>query len=86
MPVKEPVHHLSPAPSVDPLPGEGRTRPHQGLALFPPKQFYEVTQKPTILSMSPDLPLQTLWGFDGLVPGPTLRRKIWTSCSGEEFQ
>jgi len=71
MPVKEPVHHLSPAPSVDPLPGEGRTRPHQGLALFPPKQFYEVTQKPTILSMSPDLPLQTLWGFDGLVPGPT---------------
>ena len=71
MPVKAAVNSLSPAPSVNPLPGEGRTRPSQSLTLFPPKKFYQVTQQATNLSVSPDLPVQTMWGFDGMVPGPT---------------
>jgi len=71
MPIKKPVHRLVPAPSVSPLPGEGRTRPHQGLTLFPPQVFYEVDQVATRKKMSPDLPVQRLWGFDGEVPGPT---------------
>ena len=73
MPIKDrvPRHRLQPAPSVNPLPGEGRTRPSQSLTLFPPEVFYEVEQRATLRSMSPDLPLQKLWGFDGEVPGPT---------------
>src|SRR5215475_9143557 len=71
MPVKAALNSLSPAPSVNPLPGEGRTRPSQSLTLFPPKKFYKVTQQATNLSVSPDLPVQTMWGFDGMVPGPT---------------
>src|SRR5215831_17055356 len=71
MPIKKSVHRLVPAPSVNPLPGEGRTRSHQGLTLFPPQVFYEVDQVATLKKMSPDLPPQRLWGFDGEVPGPT---------------
>jgi FtsP/CotA-like multicopper oxidase with cupredoxin domain len=73
MPIKEPVprHRLQPAPSVNPLPGEGRTRPFQSLTQFPPEVFYEIEQRATLRRVSPDLPLQRLWGFDGEVPGPT---------------
>ena len=71
MPLKEAVASLDPAPSVNPLPGEGRTLPHQALQKFPPKKFYQVTQQQAMVSMSPDLPLQTIWGFDGMFPGPT---------------
>src|SRR4051812_12644985 len=73
MPVKQPVAGLSPAPTVAPntAAGEGRTRSHQALARFPPRKLYEVHQKAALVSMSPDLPLQTIWGFDGLTPGPT---------------
>jgi FtsP/CotA-like multicopper oxidase with cupredoxin domain len=76
MPIKRPVEEsLTPAPSVNPLPGEGRTRPHQGFAQFPPKVFYQVTQQAFNTSVSPDLPTQTLWGFDGKSPGPTYAAK-----------
>jgi FtsP/CotA-like multicopper oxidase with cupredoxin domain len=70
-PVKQPVAALSPAPQVDPLPGEGRTRPHQALTRFPPQKLYEVHQREALHSFHPDLPLQPVWGFDGVVPGPT---------------
>jgi len=72
IPIKEPIEgHLHPAPSVNPLPGEGRTRPHQGLTQFPPTVFYKVRQQAFNTKVSPDLPAQTLWGFDGMSPGPT---------------
>src|SRR5215472_12286989 len=56
-PIKNPNKNLTPAPSVNPLPGEGRTRPHQGLTQFPPQKFYQVTQQATNVSVSPDLPM-----------------------------
>lgn len=72
MTVKQPVATLNPTPTVVPnsIAGEGRTVSHQALAQFPPVKFYEVEQRLTNLSVHPDLPLQPLWGFDGLVPGP----------------
>lgn len=72
-PVKQPVASLSPAPTVAPntAAGEGRTRDHQALLQFPPAVYYEVHQRAEQKSVHPDLPLQTLWTFDGFSPGPT---------------
>ena len=73
MPIKQAVASLNPAPTVAPntAGGEGRTRLHQALTLFPPQKLYRVVQKAAKVSMSPDLPVQTIWGFDGIIPGPT---------------
>jgi FtsP/CotA-like multicopper oxidase with cupredoxin domain len=85
MPVKQPVSlsSLSPAPQINPntatnpatgLPFEGRTRTHQAPGLgfaFPPPVVYQVTQQPGTVTMSNQLPQQTIWGFDGISPGPT---------------
>lgn len=74
-PVKVPVslNMLNPAPTQQPntAAGEGRTRSHQAFTQFPPQKFYEVHQKVGQVVMSPNLPLQTIWGFDGLATGPT---------------
>jgi FtsP/CotA-like multicopper oxidase with cupredoxin domain len=83
MPIKQPVSSLSPAPTINPntainpatgLPFEGRTRAHQGPGLglpFPPPRLYQVTQRAALVNMSNQLPLQPIWGFDGISPGPT---------------
>src|SRR2546422_8794826 len=72
MPIKQAVASLNPAPTVAPntAGGEGRTRLHQALTLFPPQKLYRVVQKAAKVSMSPDLPVQTIWGFDGIIPAP----------------
>ncbi|MEW6209844.1 MAG: multicopper oxidase domain-containing protein [Acidobacteriota bacterium] len=72
-PIKQPVPSLHPAPTVEPntAAGEGRQIPHQALHLFPPEKFYEVRQRLAEVRIHPDLPRQRLWGFDGMVPGPT---------------
>jgi FtsP/CotA-like multicopper oxidase with cupredoxin domain len=64
MPIQTPLV-LSPAPTAAPntAAGEGRTITHQAFTTFPPQKFYAVTQKAGAVSVSPDLPLQTLWGF-----------------------
>ena len=66
LPIAQPVKALDPAPTVAPntAAGEGRTRAHQALTLFPPQQFFNVTQKQIMHRFSPDLPLQPVWGFD----------------------
>jgi FtsP/CotA-like multicopper oxidase with cupredoxin domain len=83
MPVKQPLSNgaasLIPYPTISPnnLLGEGRTRPHQAFLNFPqsfswpPSKVYEVRQRLASIKVSPDLPTQQLWGFDGMVPGPT---------------
>jgi FtsP/CotA-like multicopper oxidase with cupredoxin domain len=78
MPVKQPipVSSLSPAPTINPntAGGEGRTRAHQAPALgfpFPAPVVYQVTQQQGTVIMSNQLPAQTIWGFDGISPGPT---------------
>src|SRR5438067_568058 len=85
-PVKQaiPLSSLSgPAPSINPntainpatgLAYEGRTRAHQAPALgfpFPAATVYQVTQQAAQVQVSPSLPTQTLWTFDGVSPGPT---------------
>ncbi len=75
-PVKQAVASLSPTPTVAPntAAGEGRTRNHQapnvGLP-FPPPVLYQVTQQAGSVIMSNQLPPQTIWGYDGITPGPT---------------
>ena len=66
MRIAQPVKELNPAPTNAPntQAGEQRTRDHQAFSLFPPKKFYKVSQHEAQLSMSPDLPLQSLWAFD----------------------
>src|SRR3954463_1137387 len=80
MPVRNPVTTLTgPTPTIAPntAGGEGRTRAHQAFSAyptrftFPPALRFETHQKPATLSMSPDLPAQPIWGFDGIWPGPT---------------
>jgi len=76
MPIKQSVASLNPAPTVTPntAAGERRTRNHQapdvGLP-FPAPVLYEVFQQAGTVNMSDQLPLQTIWGFDGISPGPT---------------
>jgi FtsP/CotA-like multicopper oxidase with cupredoxin domain len=78
MPILQSVASLDPLPSVSPntsinpangLPFEGRTRDHQALASG--VELYEIHQRETQVSVHPDLPPQTLWGYNGIVPGPT---------------
>jgi FtsP/CotA-like multicopper oxidase with cupredoxin domain len=77
MPIAQSVPSLSPAPMICPntAAGESRTRCHQGFTLFPPQRFYNVRQHAISAIQSPDLPAQTIWGFDDGVhassPGPT---------------
>jgi FtsP/CotA-like multicopper oxidase with cupredoxin domain len=65
---------LVPAPTNDPnrvinpltgLPFEGRTERHQSRELFPPQAFFvtRMAANPNVI-VHPDLPAQTLWGFN----------------------
>lgn len=74
LPVLAPVASLTPAPTAAPntAAGEARTVAHQAFAQFPPLRFYEMSQQQGIVSMSPDLPPQTIWGFNGITPGPMI--------------
>lgn len=81
-PVLQPVTALTGPPpttepnrSTNPATGaafEGRTRPHQFADRFAPVKLYETTMTAAPHVVSPALPPQTIWGFDGLFPGPTL--------------
>lgn len=70
--IKQPVAALNPIPTAAPNTGAGerRTRTHQQFAQFTPQKLYEVHQTTALATVSPQLPQQTLWGFDGIVPGP----------------
>ncbi|HMG36375.1 MAG TPA: multicopper oxidase domain-containing protein [Blastocatellia bacterium] len=74
MQVKQPeTSPLTPTPTVAPnnAAGEGRTRDHQVVTSpFPPTKQYRIVQQETQTSVHAGLPVQTLWGFDGKVPGP----------------
>ena len=86
MPVtaQTPLRSLNPAPTICPntTHGEVRAACHQAPELnpsmfpFPPPRVYQMHQQAVTLRQSPDLPPQTVWGFnDGthgtLTPGPT---------------
>ena len=74
--VAVPVASLTPAPTIAPntAAGEGRTVPHQAFAQFPPQRFYEFSQQQGTVSVAlpNELPPQTIWGFNGITPGPMI--------------
>src|SRR5262249_47020040 len=78
MPTASSVPTLKPFPTEAPntSAGESRTRNHQLFSRFiTGATFYNVTQHSISAVQSPDLPTQTIWGFDDGVhatsPGPT---------------
>src|SRR6266481_3631316 len=75
--VKQPVASLTPAPTIAPntAAGEGRTIAHQAFTRFPPQKFYQITQSQISATVSPELPTQSVWGFDGEAPGPVYHAK-----------
>jgi FtsP/CotA-like multicopper oxidase with cupredoxin domain len=85
MPIAHTVRSLSPTPTENPntRAGEVRAAPFQAPQIdsnrFPvvPGTLYQVNQRQFTTSHSPDLPPQTMWGFDDGTgtrsPGPTYR-------------
>lgn len=85
MPIAQRVSSLNPTPTEDPntAAGEVRSAPFQAPqidnARFPvvPSVLYNVHQRQFTTVQSPDLPAQTVWGFDDGTgtrsPGPTYR-------------
>jgi FtsP/CotA-like multicopper oxidase with cupredoxin domain len=87
---QRPVSALTPAPTNRPnrainsrtgLPFEGRSEPHQSRDVFPPKAFFMTRMAAGSIELHPDLPRQTLWGFNQggdpavdqpISPGPVL--------------
>lgn len=68
---KQPVSSLSPAPGVAPGVEECGRVSHQRWSDWTPNVFYEMRVKEASHSFHPELPTQQIWGYDGIVPGPT---------------
>jgi FtsP/CotA-like multicopper oxidase with cupredoxin domain len=88
---------LTPGPTIEPnrtlnadgLPSEGRSEPHQSREIFPPEAFH-ITRigANTRAEVHPDLPAQTVWGFNlggedlsadpPISPGPVLVMRYGT--------
>jgi FtsP/CotA-like multicopper oxidase with cupredoxin domain len=49
------------------------TSPYGGQ--FPPQKFYELVMQEAHVKLHPDYSPTTVWGFDGMVPGPLFRQK-----------
>jgi FtsP/CotA-like multicopper oxidase with cupredoxin domain len=81
LPVLQPVplSALDPEPTAEPQPdeGEARTVAHQAFAQFPPQRYYQLTEQPGMVAMAPlnELPLQPIWGFNGITPGPLIKER-----------
>src|SRR5262249_53197737 len=83
MPIAQTVPRLTPTPTEAPntAAGEVRAAPHQAPQIDPnrfpvvPRRLYRMRQHAISVKQSPDLPVQTIWGFDDGVhatsPGPT---------------
>ena len=70
---KLPVTSLSPTPTGAPDVANGECgRPvQQRRSDWPPQKFYEMHVREGQHSFHPQLPTQTVWGYDGTYPGPT---------------
>jgi FtsP/CotA-like multicopper oxidase with cupredoxin domain len=83
MPIAQTVRSLTPAPTENPntAAGEVRAAPFQAPLIDPnrfpvvPRTLYQMRQRAISATHSPQLPTQTVWGFDDGVnatsPGPT---------------
>lgn len=70
-PIKRPESSLGPTPTEQAGKDEAGRLPHQAWKRFPPKVLYEVKVEEGNHSFHRDLPTQKIWGYDGIVPGPT---------------
>jgi len=90
MPVKIPVatgpgceNSLAPGtmagPFIEHVPFEGERTSigtyHQKYSRFPPQNAYEMHQKEVKQKFHPSIPPTTVWGFDGIFPGPTFKAR-----------
>jgi FtsP/CotA-like multicopper oxidase with cupredoxin domain len=64
---------LYPAPGewADTSNGECGRAAHQGWSNWTPRKFYNLYVREGMHSFHPNLPTQKIWGYDGIVPGPT---------------
>ena len=62
---------LSPLATESRGSGECGRASHQGWTKFPPQKFYTLHVKEGAHKFHRDLPWETIWGYDGIVPGPT---------------
>jgi FtsP/CotA-like multicopper oxidase with cupredoxin domain len=71
-PPKQPLATaLNPLPGDLPALGEAGRGTHQHWLLCSPQRFYEMDVRAAQHSFHPELPNQTIWGYDGRFPGPT---------------
>ena len=75
MPIAQSVPSLDPPSQPDPVSGEAPRASHQRWHDFLPKMFYDIHQMEAQHSFHPDLPLNTIWGFNGIFPGPTFHAR-----------
>jgi len=68
---KAPVTALVPAPGRTPTGQEAGRAAHQRATEFAPQKLYELRVRPLSHSFHPELPTQIMWGYDGMLPGPT---------------
>lgn len=67
--IPTPVASLSPA---------AVTSQFQRYSQFPAKQFYDINVKEALHSFHPSLPLNRVWGYNGISPGPDFRARYGT--------
>jgi FtsP/CotA-like multicopper oxidase with cupredoxin domain len=70
-PVKGSVAALVPPAAELRVTGEAERVAHQKWGEYAPQKFYELDVGPQQHSFHPELPTQTIWGYDRMFPGPT---------------
>lgn len=82
-----PAPTIAPNNAINPATGiayEGRTRAHQSpigshsSLPFPTVEVYQTIQQAADVIVSPDLPAQRMWTYDGTSPGPTFFARYGT--------
>ncbi len=76
---KLPVSSLSPPATKDLGLGECGRNQHQRWGDWRPQKFYTLNVQEALHSFHPELPTQTVWGYDGMVPGPTFVERYGTA-------
>lgn len=72
-PIAIPKFRLNPAPTkhANIEAGEAPRGDHQRWEEFRPQLYYDIHTKPGLHRFHPELPLTPIWGYNGIVPGPT---------------
>lgn len=77
---KLPVATLSPTPDLYPCVGEVGRDPHQTWNGTVPQKLYTIHVKEALHAFHPQLPVQTIWGYDGTFPGPCIAARYNEPC------